>query len=96
MAVARKRQTITEDNRRFENRCEEEYFVVQDRKNRICLLCDLVISVMKKNNISAHYSIKYRYMDDRYPHGTETRSSKLMCMKNVRRKQLLYLGLSRM
>ena len=94
MAVAKKRRTITEENRRFQNRWEEEYFVVQDRKNCICLLCNLVITVMKKSNISAHYSIKHRDMDadSRYLHGTETRSSKLMCLKNARRKATSLFG----
>ena len=48
MAIAKKRRTIAEENRSFQNRWEEEYFVVQERKNCICLLCDLVITVMKK------------------------------------------------
>ena len=51
MAVARKRRTIAEENRRFQDRWEEEYFFVQDRKNCLCLLCDLVITVVKKNNV---------------------------------------------
>ena len=91
MAVAKKRRTITEESRRFQNRWEEEYFV-QDRNNCICLLCDLAITVKKKNNISAHCSIKHRDMDARYPHGTETRSSKLMCLKNARRKVTSLFG----
>ena len=31
-------------------------------------------------------------MDSRYPHGTETRSSKLMCLKNARRKATSLFG----
>ena len=83
MAVAKKRGTIEEENRSFQNRWEDEYYVVQQRENCICLLCDLVITVMKKSNVCAHYSLKHKDMDARYPHGTESRSEKLMCLKNA-------------
>ena len=74
MAVAKKTRTIPEENRSFQTRCEEEYFVVQQREICICLLCDLVITVMKKSNVCAHYSLKHKDMDARYPHGTDRKN----------------------
>ena len=92
MAVAKKRRTIAEENRRIQNKWEEDYFVVKERDNCICLLCDLVITVMKKNNVCAHYSLKHMDMDVRYPHGTEARSSKLVCLKNARKTATSLFG----
>ena len=83
MTVAQKRRTIAEENRSFQNRREDEYFVVQQREICICLLCDLVITVMKKSNVCKHYSLKHKNMDARYSHGTESRSEKLMCLKTA-------------
>ena len=66
MAVATKRRTIAVENRRFQNKWEEHFFVVKERDHCICLLCDLVITVMKKNNVCAHYSLKHMDMDVNY------------------------------
>ena len=92
MAVAKKRRTIAEENRSFQTRWEDEYFVVQQREICICLLCDLVITVMKKSNVCAHYSLKHKDMDARYPHGTESRTEKLKCLKNARKTATYFFG----
>ena len=47
---------------------------------------------MKKSNVCAHYSLKHKDMDARYPHGTESRSEKLMCLKNARKTATSFIG----
>ena len=49
------KHTLQEENRAFNDEWELQYFVVSVNDKKQCLLCDVVISTLKKYNAHQHY-----------------------------------------
>ena len=49
------KHTLQEENRAFNDEWELQYFVVSVNDEMQCLLCDAVISTLKKYNAYQHY-----------------------------------------
>ena len=52
--VSTRKRTLDEDGRVFNVECGVQYFVVCNKENMCCLLCDALISCMKKYNAKLH------------------------------------------
>ena len=68
-----KKRKITDEERAFNDEWFEKYFVVQQNKKAVCLICQSNIACLKEYNIKRHYLIKIliyilieSYLSNRY------------------------------
>ena len=54
------KRTLPEENRVFNKEWELQFFVVHDSDKVVCLLCDKVISTIKKCNVQRHYDTLHK------------------------------------
>ncbi|KAJ4928955.1 hypothetical protein JOQ06_004577 [Pogonophryne albipinna] len=53
------KRKVDDDNRRFQEKWETEYFFVEYRGNATCLICTEKIAIYKEYNVKRHYSTKH-------------------------------------
>ena len=57
---------------------------VYDNNICICLLCNSEVTIVKKCNLSAHYTSKQQAFDKKYPIKSFARTTKLVALKKVK------------
>ena len=91
MTSALKKRKLPDENRLFNPGWEEEFFVVEENKACICLICYSSINSMKKSNLSEHFTSKHKMYNEKYPLNTDVRSAKLMSLKSARKSQKQFM-----
>ena len=93
LSCARKQcRTIAEEKRKFNPEWEEEFFFIQCENSCKCLICDAVITVFKRCNVSDHFMSKHSSFVAKYPAGTPSRSKKLATLKKKHQDAIAAFG----
>ncbi|XP_060803031.1 general transcription factor II-I repeat domain-containing protein 2-like [Amyelois transitella] len=75
------KRKITSENRLFQDEWETDYFVVPNKNNAAtCLICRDSI-ILKKYNISRHFTTKHKSFDETFSPGSALRNEKLIFLK---------------
>lgn len=78
---SKNKRKLCKENRMFQENWEEEYFVVPNKKgSATCLICRESF-ILKKYNITRHYTKKHESFDTIYSPGSLMRKEKLIFFK---------------
>lgn len=81
------KRKISSENRLFQDEWESDYFVVPNKNNAAtCLICRESI-ILKKYNISRHFTSKHKDFDETFPPGSSLRNEKLSFFKRSLHEQ---------
>lgn len=81
------KRKICGENRLFQDEWETDYFVVPNKNNAAtCLICRESI-ILKKYNISRHFTTKHKSFDETFPPGSSLRNEKLSFFKRSLHQQ---------
>lgn len=81
------KRKISSENRLFQDEWETDYFVVPNKNNAAtCLICRENI-ILKKYNISRHFTTKHKSFDETFPLGSSLRNEKLSFFKRSLHQQ---------
>jgi len=50
-------RTVSDENRRFNTEWELDFFFIEKEGRCCCLLCNKIITVMKRSNLERHYRL---------------------------------------
>ncbi|XP_065650411.1 general transcription factor II-I repeat domain-containing protein 2-like [Hydra vulgaris] len=84
--LPKKARTVQEENRSFNEKWEEDYFVTPTKDKMLCLLCDLTIATLKNATAKRHYENIHK--DHKYAKlEGEARKNALAKQKSQKSKQ---------
>jgi hypothetical protein len=80
-----KQRKFLEANRVFSMKREEEYLLIENNGEPLCLVCQQTVSVVKEYNVRQHYETLHRTQYAQYV--GKSRSDIVMSLKNKHQKQ---------
>jgi len=63
MAAVSKKRRVEEENRTFQEKWTQEYFVIEQDGKPLCLICKQKIAVVKEYNLKRHYETNHKTYD---------------------------------
>lgn len=74
-------QPAKKSKRSFQPSWEEEFFFEEINNIAVCLICDSRVTILKKSNLSDHFSFKHSNYNEKYPLDSNSRSVKVSSLK---------------